>query len=118
MVTTARTGSLEIVGHKSPVLEICASAKALENAGEYEEARVWFAEAASRSSAPANKLRILVNSTIVEVSDNRPVEALSLLDRAAPLLEIASDDAVIGRYHMQRGLVLRRLGGDENLDLA
>src|SRR5437588_719840 len=210
MATTARTGSLEIVGHKSPVVEICASAKALENAGENEaardvlsalwprfgerplvdglsielqaelllragalvgwlgsssqvsssqalakdwisesarlfaladveekvaeaqtdlaicywregamdEARVWFAEAASRSSAPANKLRIFVNSTIVEISDNRPVEALSLLDRAAPLLEIASDDAVIGRYHMQRGLVLRRLGGDENLDLA
>ena len=210
METTTRIRPLEIVARENSVMEICASAKALENAGEYEaardalsalwprfnerpsvdgisielqaelllragalvgwlgsssqvfnsqafakdlisesarlfaladaeekvaeaqtdlaicywregamdEARVWFQEAYSRSSAPANQLRALVNSTIVEISANRPVEALSLLDRAAPLLEITSDDAAVGRYHMQRGIVLRRLGGTENLDLA
>ena len=86
--------------------------------GAMDEARVWFQEAYALSSAPANQLRILVNSTIVEISSNRPAEALAILDRAAPLLEIVSDDAALGRYHMQRGLAFRRLGGVENLDLA
>jgi tetratricopeptide (TPR) repeat protein len=86
--------------------------------GGMDEARVWFREASSRAKSPANQLRALVNSTIVEVSSNRLGEALRLLDRAAPLLEQVEDASAKGRYYMQRGIVLRRLGGTENLDCA
>lgn len=86
--------------------------------GAMDEARVWFHEALSRAVDPANRLRVLVNSTIVEYSANRLNEALTLLDQATPLLDLVDDPAARGRYHLQRGLVLQRLGGAENFDRA
>jgi tetratricopeptide (TPR) repeat protein len=86
--------------------------------GAMDEARVWFREALSRVSTPANKIRVLVNSTIVEISSNRLPDAMTLLDQASLLLDHVDDPAALGRYHMQRALVLKRLGGAENLDRA
>lgn len=86
--------------------------------GAMDESRVWFCEALARAVDPANHLRVLVNSTIVEFSSNRFSEALALLDRGAPLLDRVNDYAARGRYHLQRGLVLTRLGGAANLDSA
>ena len=86
--------------------------------GAMDEARVWFREALSHAADPANHLRVLVNSTIVEFSSNRFSEALALLDQGASLLERVNDLAARGRYHLQRGLILTRLGGAANLDSA
>lgn len=86
--------------------------------GAMDEARVWFREAQAKATEPANRLRILARSTTVEFSSNRFTEALALLNQAAPLLDRVEDDSALGCYHMQRAVVLRRLGGAENLDLA
>jgi len=86
--------------------------------GAIDEARVWFSEALTRASAPTNQFRVLINSTIVEVSSNRFADALVLLDRAAPLLDEIEDPAVEARYHSQRAIVLMKLGGTDNLDKA
>src|SRR5712671_2577455 len=85
--------------------------------GAMDEARVWFREALSKATDPANKLRILTRSTTVEYSSNRYADALALLDQATPLLDYV-DDAARGCYHMQRALVFKKLGGTENLDRA
>lgn len=86
--------------------------------GALDEGRVWFQEALSRATDPANKLRILVNRTTIEVYSNRLQEALSLLEEAAPLLDLIDDPAAVGRFHMQKALVLRNIGGSENIDRA
>jgi tetratricopeptide (TPR) repeat protein len=86
--------------------------------GAMDEARVWFQTALAQSTDPDNQLRILVNSTTVEVSTNHLNEAMALLNRAASLLDRIEDTASLGRFHMQRGIVFRRLGGTENLDRA
>lgn len=86
--------------------------------GALDEGRVWFQEALSRATDPVNKLRILVNRTTVEISSNRLNEALSLLEEAAPLLDRVDDPAALGRFHMQKALVLRNIGGSENIDRA
>ena len=84
--------------------------------GAMDEARVWFHEALTRAVSAANQLRVLVNSTIVELSTNHLLEALALLDRAAPLVDSVEDYAALGRYYSQRALVFKELGGAENLD--
>src|SRR5437660_545856 len=86
--------------------------------GAMDEARIWFQSALEASKDPANQLRALVNSTSVEVSTNHLDQARALLDRAASLLDDVADDAALGRFYMQRGIVNRRLGGVENLDRA
>jgi tetratricopeptide (TPR) repeat protein len=86
--------------------------------GAMDEARVFFREALAGATDPTIKFRILVNSTTVEISSNCLDEALSLLDRAAPLLEFISNDATIGLFHMQRAMVFRGMGGAENIDRA
>jgi len=86
--------------------------------GAMDQARQGFQAALTQAEDPNNKLRILVNSTTVEVSTHHLNDALVLLDQAATLLESVEDDASIGRYYMQRGIVMRRLGGVENLDRA
>ena len=83
-----------------------------------DEARVWFREALSRAESPANRLRVFVNCTVVEVSSNNYPAALDYLNLAAPILGQVEDLAALGRYHMQRGIVYMGLGGPENLDRA
>jgi tetratricopeptide (TPR) repeat protein len=86
--------------------------------GAMDEGRVWFQEAFRHATLPVLRFRILVNSTTVEINSNRFCEALALLDRAAELLDSVGDPAVIGRYHMQRAIAYRNMGGSENLDRA
>ena len=62
--------------------------------GAMDEARVWFQTALTKAEDPINKLRILVNSTTVEVSTNHLNDALTMLDRAAAILDNVNDDAV------------------------
>jgi tetratricopeptide (TPR) repeat protein len=86
--------------------------------GAMDEARIWFQSALRTSHEALNQLRILVNSSTVEVSTNHVDQALELLNRAASLLDQIQDDASLGRFYLQRGIVFRRLGGAENLDRA
>jgi len=86
--------------------------------GAMDEARVWFQSALAEAKEPATQLRILVNSTTVEVSSNHLDEALAILNQAASLLDSIKDNAALGRFYMQRGIVLRRKGGAGNLDRA
>jgi tetratricopeptide (TPR) repeat protein len=86
--------------------------------GAMDESRVWFREAISKTTNPANRLLIVVRSTTVECATNRYDDALALLDLAAPLLDEVEDDLARGCYHMHRAVVLRKLGGSDNLDNA
>ncbi|MDX6578251.1 MAG: hypothetical protein QOE96_4204 [Blastocatellia bacterium] len=86
--------------------------------GAMDEARVWFSEALSNASEPANRLRVLVRSTTVEISCNQLDTALALLDQASPLVDSVDDDAAVGCYYSQRAVLFKKLGGAENLDRA
>jgi tetratricopeptide (TPR) repeat protein len=79
--------------------------------GAFDEARVLFKHALANTKLPENCLRVLVNSTTVEISTGGYQQALHLLEQAAPLLNQTEDHALIGRYYSQRALALRRLGG-------
>lgn len=87
-------------------------------AGALPEARIWLQEAFSRVTTVENRVRIIINQAIVEIYSNCSDEALKLLSHASPLLEQIQDHAVHGRYHMQRAIAFKRLGGPENLDRA
>lgn len=106
-------GDVEKIGEAESDLALCYWRE-----GAMDEARVWFREALAKAANPANRLRILIRTTTVECASNRFVEALDLLDQAAPLLDQVEDAVAQGCYHMHRTFVLRRLGGAENLDRA
>ncbi|MGQ0762816.1 MAG: helix-turn-helix domain-containing protein [Acidobacteriota bacterium] len=106
-------GLSEKVAESQTSLAVCSWRE-----GAMDEARVLFQTALAKAEDPVNKLRILVNSTIVEVSTNHLNDALTMLDRAAAILDTVKDDAALGCYYMQRGIVMRRRGGVENLDRA
>jgi tetratricopeptide (TPR) repeat protein len=111
--------SFEALGYSEKVAEAQTElAICYWREGAMDEARVWFQTALAHSTDPNIQLRILVNSTTVEVSTNHLNEAMALLNRAASLLDRIEDAASLGRFHMQRGIVFRRLGGAENLDRA
>jgi tetratricopeptide (TPR) repeat protein len=107
------SGNQERVAEAQTDLAICYWRE-----GAMDEARVWFQQALGNAGSPENKLRVLVNSTLVEISANRFDEALMRLDQAGQLLDLVADVAARGRYHMQRGIVFLGLGGAENLDRA
>lgn len=82
--------------------------------GQYGEARVVLYEALKslRDSDTELRAKILIRRTNVEVWDNRWHDALNILKEAEPAFESAND-ALKGRWHGQKGLVLRRLAAAE-----
>jgi tetratricopeptide (TPR) repeat protein len=86
--------------------------------GAHDEGRALFRQAVDTAQKPETKLRTLTSASTVEISSGRYTDALTLLNGAAPFLSEVTDDASHGRYHYQRGLVYRGLGGTENLDHA
>ncbi|HJQ32945.1 MAG TPA: helix-turn-helix domain-containing protein [Pyrinomonadaceae bacterium] len=82
--------------------------------GQHDEARVVLREALKplTDADLELKAKILIRRTIVEVWDNRCYDALNILREAEPVFESAND-ALKGRWHGQKGLVLRRLGTAE-----
>ena len=82
--------------------------------GQYDEARVVLQEALKLLTAPDTELKakILIRLTNVEVWDNRCHDAMNILKETEPVFESAND-ALKGRWHGQKGLVLRRLGAAE-----
>ena len=82
--------------------------------GQHDEARVIFRDALKplTDADVELKAKILIRRTIVEVWDNKYYDALNILKEAEPIFESAND-ALKGRWHGQKGLVLRRLGTAE-----
>ncbi|HEX7315431.1 MAG TPA: helix-turn-helix domain-containing protein [Pyrinomonadaceae bacterium] len=82
--------------------------------GQHDEARVILQEALTplTDADLELKAKILIKRTIVEVWDNRYYDALNILREAEPVFQSAND-ALKGRWHGQKGLVLRRLATAE-----
>ena len=82
--------------------------------GAYNEARLMMSEALkSLTDADTElKAKILIRRTLVEISENRYHDALNILKEAEPVFESAGD-ALKGRWHGQKGLILRRLATAE-----
>ncbi|MDT5294303.1 MAG: MalT-like region [Acidobacteriota bacterium] len=82
--------------------------------GAHDDARVMMEEALKplTDADVELKAKILIRRTLVEISENRYHEALGILKEAEPVFESASV-ALQGRWHGQKGLVLRRLATAE-----
>ncbi|HEX8351902.1 MAG TPA: tetratricopeptide repeat protein, partial [Pyrinomonadaceae bacterium] len=82
--------------------------------GAFDEARLMMGEALKHLTEEDVELKakILIRSTLVDVSENKYYEALSVLKEAEPIFGSAGD-ALKGRWHGQKGLILRRLGTAE-----
>jgi tetratricopeptide (TPR) repeat protein len=82
--------------------------------GQHDEARVVLREALKplTDSDLELKAKILIRRTIVEIWDNKYYDALNILKEAEPIFESAND-ALKGRWHGQKGLILRRLATAE-----
>jgi tetratricopeptide (TPR) repeat protein len=86
--------------------------------GAQDNGRALFQQALETAETAQTKLRTLTNASTVEISSGRYTDALALLNDAAVFLAKVSDEASHGRYHYQRGLAYKKLGGTENLDHA
>ncbi len=82
--------------------------------GAYDEARDTLDQALKELETKDTVLRakILIRHTLVEVWTGRYHDAWDILEKAREFFE-ASGDTVKGRWHGQRGLVLRRLATAE-----
>lgn len=82
--------------------------------GANDEARLIMREALEQlTNADVElKAKILIRRTLVEISENRYSDALNILKEAESVFESASD-ALKGRWHGQKGLILRRLATAE-----
>jgi tetratricopeptide (TPR) repeat protein len=82
--------------------------------GAYDDARVIMREALKPlSDADVElKAKIHIRRTLVEISEDRYNEALSILKEAEPVFESAND-ALKGRWHGQRAIILLKLATAE-----
>jgi tetratricopeptide (TPR) repeat protein len=82
--------------------------------GAHDDARVIMRDALKplTDADVELKAKIHIRRTLVEISENRYHEALNILKEAEPIFESASD-ALKGRWHGQKALVLRRLATAE-----
>jgi len=82
--------------------------------GAFDESRLVMREALKplTDADVELKAKILIRRTLVEISENRYYEALNILKEAEPVFNSAGD-ALKGRWHGQKGLVLRRLATAE-----
>lgn len=78
--------------------------------GAFDEARLVMQEALKplTNADVELKAKILIRRTLVEISENKYYEALSILKGAEPVFSSAND-ALKGRWHGQTALVLIRL---------
>jgi tetratricopeptide (TPR) repeat protein len=82
--------------------------------GSFDEARLILSEAVKplQDADVELKAKIHIRRTLVEISEHKYYDALNILREAEPVFESAND-ALKGRWHGQKGLVLRRLGTAE-----
>jgi CheY-like chemotaxis protein/Flp pilus assembly protein TadD len=84
--------------------------------GGYDEARVQLRTAQHLSSDDNDELRavLLIRAAIVEADSHRFDKALHLYNEALPLIERTQDHALRGSFHVNYGLLLRRLATRED----
>lgn len=84
--------------------------------GAFDEARINLAEGLRRLSDqnPELKAVLLIRAGIVEVDSQRLDQALRFYDEAVPFVERTEDHALKGSFHIEYGLVLRRLATPDN----
>ncbi|HWS86796.1 MAG TPA: hypothetical protein VN282_07515 [Pyrinomonadaceae bacterium] len=82
--------------------------------GAYDESRLVMQEALKplTDAHLELKAKILIRRTLVEIWEHKYYDALNILREAEPVFESAND-ALKGRWHGQKGLVLRRLAAAE-----
>ena len=82
--------------------------------GQHDEARVVLQDALKplKDADLELKAKILIRRTIVEAWENRYHEALSILKEAEPVFSSAND-ALKGRWHGQRAIILLKLAATE-----
>jgi tetratricopeptide (TPR) repeat protein len=82
--------------------------------GQHDEARIVLQEALKplTDAELELKAKILIRRSIVELLDNKCNDALDILKEAEPVFESAGD-ALKGRWHGQKGMILRRLAAAE-----
>jgi len=82
--------------------------------GAYSEARVMLREALKplTDADVELKAKIHIRRTLVEISENRYHDALSILKEAEPVFESAND-ALKGKWHGQRAIILLKLATTE-----
>lgn len=82
--------------------------------GAFDEARVILRDVLGRLANTEGEVKAiaLLRSAIVELSANRPNDALRLLTDAAPLIEASSSHALKGKYHGNLGIILKNLSND------
>lgn len=79
--------------------------------GAFDEARLILQEALDHSD-DEQKAKILIRSTLIEISVGRYHDALQILNQAEPIFQTASD-VLKAKWHGQMALVMRRLGSAE-----
>ena len=84
--------------------------------GSYDEARIHLSNALTLLGSDNAELRavLLIRAGIVEVWALRLNEALRFYNEALPLVERSEDHALKGSFHIEFGLVFRRLAAPEN----
>ncbi len=82
--------------------------------GSYDESRLVMQEALMplTNADLELKAKLLIRRTLVEIWEHKYYDALNILREAEPIFESAND-ALKGRWHGQKGLVLRRLAAAE-----
>jgi tetratricopeptide (TPR) repeat protein len=85
--------------------------------GAYDEARAVLQVARQKlgDNDVDLKAKILIRSTIVEISNKRYHEVLRILDEAESVYEVAND-ALKGKWHAQKAIALFYLGSAEKSD--
>jgi len=84
--------------------------------GSYDEARIALVDALDSLREKNNDLRalLLIRAGIIEERTQQLHEAMRFYNEAAPLLDRSEDHALKGSFHIEYGLVFRRLAAPEN----
>jgi CheY-like chemotaxis protein len=83
--------------------------------GALDEARINLNNALAALTDDSDlKATILIRTGMVEVDRQRLDQALRLYSEASPLVEQSEDHALKGSFHIEYGLLLRRLATPEN----
>ncbi len=86
--------------------------------GAYDDARVFLEQAVKGLEDTDLKAKIYIRHAVFEIWTGRYRDALDVLEKAREFFEL-SGDALKGKWHGQRGLVLRRLAtAEQRFDYA
>ena len=107
----------EEIGNKQKAAEAQADlALCYWREGSYDEARIHLTNALGRVGDEDSNLKatVLIRAGVVATCSRRLNEAMRFYDEAAPLVERSDDHNLKGSFHVEYGLVFRRLAVPEN----